>query len=110
MSRHSLEIPIGYKTKKVLYRSQVKAPGTLSLMAAFHTKNPYRMISVTPQAMRMPAKATGPEVDPATGLPMAFVVETIWGYISSTTQTTNIRDATCMAVVMGLARTRPTIA
>ena len=107
INQHSLEMPNGYRTKNVLYRSQISHGGILASIPKFHTKKPYLMHSVTPHAIRMPAKAIGPPFGPAIALPIILVVATICGYAPTTPQTIINRLATCMPVVMGLARTRP---
>ena len=107
INQHSLEMPNGYRTKNVLYRSQVSHGGILASTPRLQTKKPYLMHSVTPHAIRIPEKAIGPPFLPAMALPIVLVVATICGYAPTTPHTSINRLATCKAVVIGLARTRP---
>lgn len=107
INQHSLEMPNGYRTKKVLYRSQVSHEGILASMPSFQTKKPYLTHSVMPHATRIPEKAMSPPFLLAIGLPITLVAATIRGYTPITPQTTISRLATCIVVVNGLARTSP---
>src|SRR5436305_15052247 len=107
INQHSLELPNGYRTKNVLYRSQVNHGGSLAATPRLQTKKPYLMHSVTPHAIRIPEKAIGPPFLPVMALPIVLVVATICGYAPTTPHTSISRLATCRAVVVGLARTSP---